>query len=101
MPKEKSNKNAEIIQLSEILKGIAHPSRIAIMNLLASSKTNKMTVKSLYKTLKISQPVMSRHLGILKSCGVIERSTEGKNTFYEINQANKVAKQLTTYFLSL
>ncbi|TAL57161.1 MAG: ArsR family transcriptional regulator [Bacteroidetes bacterium] len=80
--------------LAEALKSIGHPERIAIVNLICSSKENRMTVKSIYGSLKMEQPIVSRHLGILKRCGILERKTEGVNTFYCLCENNKIAEQI-------
>ncbi len=63
-----------------ILKSIAHPMRIAILNLLEGSR--KMTVTEIHEMLGIEQATTSHHLGILKDKGVLCSRREGKNTWY-------------------
>lgn len=81
-------------ELAETLKSIAHPERIAILNLICSSRENRMTVKNIYESLSMEQPIVSRHLGILKRCGVLERESEGASTFYGLRRNNKMAEQI-------
>lgn len=88
MQKEKFN------ALAEALKSISHPERIAIVNLIYGCKEKRMTVKHIYESLKMEQPIVSRHLGILKRSGILERETEGVNTFYCLFENNKMAKQI-------
>jgi DNA-binding transcriptional ArsR family regulator len=63
-----------------MLKSIAHPMRIAILNLLEGGK--KMTVTEIYEKLGIEQSSTSHHLGILRDKGVLSSRRDGKNTWY-------------------
>ncbi len=63
-----------------ILKAMAHPVRISILNLL--NKNEKLTVTQLHTMLNIEQSTTSHHLGILKDKGVLVSKRVGKNTFY-------------------
>ncbi|MDA3867132.1 MAG: metalloregulator ArsR/SmtB family transcription factor [Salinivirgaceae bacterium] len=65
---------------ASMLKAIAHPMRIAILNFLEDG--NKMTVTEIHKRLQIEQSTTSHHLGILKDKGVLCSKREGKNTYY-------------------
>ena len=49
---------------SEMLKAIAHPIRISIVNLLEGNK--KLSVTEIFQLLNIEQAVASHHLSILK-----------------------------------
>lgn len=86
----------EMMEFSEMLKSLAHPSRVSIVYLLAQNKEKKMTVKSIYEELRMSQPVISRHLGILKNSGLLQRVSEGINIYYKLNPGNKNVKQIST-----
>lgn len=85
----------EMLEFSEMLKSLAHPSRVSIVYLLAQNKEKKMTVKSIYEELRMSQPVISRHLGILKNSGLLQRVSEGINIYYKLNPGNKNVKQIS------
>ena len=65
---------------SSILKAIAHPIRISILNYLENGK--KLTVTEIHQRLNIEQSTTSHHLGILKDKGVLSSKREGKNTYY-------------------
>lgn len=69
-----------------ILKAIAHPMRIAILNYLDGGK--KLSVSEIHTKLGIEQSTTSHHLGILKDKGVLLSQREGKNTFYYIKDIN-------------
>ena len=68
--------------LAEILKAAAHPDRLAILNMLCKTKNERLTVKMIYEKLSLQQPIVSRHLNILKSAGVVRRSQEGQKIYY-------------------
>jgi len=63
-----------------MLKAIAHPMRIAILNYLESG--DKKTVTQIYESVGIEQSTASHHLGILRDKGVLTVTREGKNAYY-------------------
>lgn len=65
---------------AKMLKAIAHPMRIAILNYLEDGK--KLTVTEIHELLNIEQSTTSHHLGILKDKGVLDSYRDGKNTYY-------------------
>jgi ArsR family transcriptional regulator, virulence genes transcriptional regulator len=69
-----------------MLKAIAHPVRIAILNFLEDGK--RLTVTEIHELLKIEQSTTSHHLGILKDKGVLSSKREGKNTYYFLKHEN-------------
>ncbi len=76
----------ELERAANMLKAIAHPIRIAILNYLDDGK--KLTVSEIHKLLKIEQSTTSHHLGILKDKGVLSSKREGKNTYYFLKHEN-------------
>ncbi len=88
-------------ELAEMLKALAHSSRVAMVFLLCSVEKKGMTVKSIYESLRLPQPVVSRHLGILRNCGLLERLAEGQQTYYRINIHNKHAKRIADCFAEM
>ena len=70
----------QLEKAASMLKAIAHPMRIAILNYLEDGK--KMTVTEIHDLLKIEQSTTSHHLGILKDKGVLTSHRDGKNTYY-------------------
>lgn len=62
------------------LRAIAHPMRIAIIDLLHDK--NKLSVTEIYSLLDIEQASASHHLNILKNKGILGSKREGKKIFY-------------------
>jgi len=62
------------------LRVIAHPMRIAIIELLLDNK--KLNVTEIYGSLGIEQASASHHLNLLKNKGILSSKRDGKNTFY-------------------
>lgn len=62
------------------LKAIAHPVRLAMVDMLKDGR--KMTVTQIYETLGLDQAVASQHLSILRKKNIFEAQRKGKNTFY-------------------
>ena len=70
----------ELEKAASMLKAIAHPMRIAILNYLEDG--TRLSVTEIHELLKIEQSTTSHHLGILKDKGVLGSQREGKNTYY-------------------
>lgn len=64
------------------LRALAHPMRIAIIELLQEKE--KLSVTEIYKKLKIEQAAASHHLNILKSKGILGSKRDGKKIFYSL-----------------
>jgi DNA-binding transcriptional ArsR family regulator len=67
---------------ASMLRAMAHPMRIAIVDLLTNNK--RLTVTEIYERLNIEQASASHHLNILKSKGLLESKREGKMIFYSL-----------------
>ncbi len=83
----KENSGLDITQLENSanrLKSIAHPMRIAILELLRDRE--KLSVTEIYSYLKIEQAVASNHLNILKEKGVLSSRRDGKKIFYSVKE---------------
>ena len=63
------------------LRAIAHPMRIAIIDLL---NERQLSVTEIYERLNIEQASASHHLNILKSKGVLTSRRNGKKIFYSL-----------------
>mgnify|MGYP001359881282 FL=1 len=70
--------------IADIFKSIGHPVRLKIIRLIYEHQT--LSVTNLQQLLKISQPVISLHLGILKSKSIINLNKKGKQSFYFIEK---------------
>lgn len=72
---------------AELLKALAHPKRLEILNLLRSGE---MCVSDMQHMLDLPQGNLSQHLEILRNAGVAETRREGKQVFYKVSHANFV-----------
>jgi len=64
------------------LRAIAHPMRIAIIDLLTVNP--KMTVTEIYEYLNLEQASASHHLNILKNKGLLDSKRDGKMIYYSL-----------------
>ena len=94
---KKANKD-NMQNIAEMLKAAAHPDRLAILNLLCKTKSEKLSVKTIYEKLSLQQPVVSRHLNILKSAGVVRRLQEGQRIYYCLCMEKKTVESLSKCF---
>jgi ArsR family transcriptional regulator len=67
--------------ISEILKAIAHPVRIEIIDRLEVHGCN---VSKIQKKIGVPQSTISQHLKILKNAGIIKSRRDGTKVCYEI-----------------
>jgi ArsR family transcriptional regulator len=66
---------------AEILKAVAHPTRVAILDIL---RRGEECVCRICPELEGSQPNTSKHLATLKAAGILESRQEGTMTFYRV-----------------
>ena len=71
--------------LAQYAKAIAHPARIAILNLLI--KTNTCVCGDIVDEIPLSQSTVSQHLKALKAAGLIKGEIEGTSVCYCIDAA--------------
>ena len=67
---------------ASMLRAMAHPMRIAVMDLLTTNK--RLSVTEIYEKMNIEQASASHHLNILKNKGILESKREGKMIFYSL-----------------
>ena len=65
-----------------ILKTTAHPTRIAIVQLLAA--TDSLSVSDISEKLNVEQSLLSHHLSGMKLKGILSSHREGKNIYYTL-----------------
>ena len=83
----KSRFNTDFLNTAtETLRSIAHPIRIAIIDLLYHQK--ELSVTQIYEALGIEQAIASHHLRILKDKRVVSVNRSGKNSFYTLKNEN-------------
>jgi len=73
-----------------ILKTIAHPLRIGIIDLL--TQNDKMCVNEICEKLNSEQSLTSHHLSNMKLKGILDSMRDGKNIFYslKLKEVNEV-----------
>ena len=70
------------ISSSELFTSLADPTRRAIFERL--SRDGEQTVRALTDQSGVSQPAVSKHLGVLKLAGLVRDRHEGRQTHYSI-----------------
>ncbi|HZY35394.1 MAG TPA: metalloregulator ArsR/SmtB family transcription factor [Mucilaginibacter sp.] len=70
-------------QLALMLKALAHPARIAILQQIINA--NACICGDLSTELGLAQPTISQHLKELKNAGLIQGTIEGASVCYCIN----------------
>ena len=77
-----SSLEAEILQLhAEICAGLADPNRIMILYALSQGPRN---VTEIYSELNMTQPLVSRHLKVLRERGMVTTEKHGTVVVYSL-----------------
>ncbi len=78
-----SDKNQKLVyeKQAEILKALAHPLRVAILDFL---KDGEQCVCDIAKYIGSERSNVSRHLSIMVSCGILECRKDGLNMMYDL-----------------
>ena len=71
----------QLQETSQLLAALAHPVRLRIVEGLL---TGKCCVGSMVECLALPQPLVSRHLAILRNAGIVSSSVEGRQRNYEV-----------------
>ena len=72
---------SKFIQKSELLKALAHPTRICIVKNLMEKKSN---VTNIQGCLDLPQSTVSQHLFKLKAAGIIKGERKGLEISYQV-----------------
>jgi len=85
-------------QLALMLKALAHPARIAILQQII--KTNACICGNLVGELGLAQATISQHLKELKTAGIIQGTIEGVSVCYciEPNVWKTLQGQINNFF---
>lgn len=85
-------------RLSSILKALAHPARIAILEHII--KQNACICNDLVNELGLAQATISQHLKELKNIGIIKGNIEGTSVCYCIDDLvwQEIKTELNTFF---
>jgi ArsR family transcriptional regulator, arsenate/arsenite/antimonite-responsive transcriptional repressor len=86
-------------QLARVAKALAHPARVAIIQLLASKQT--CISGDIAAELPLSRTTVSQHLQELKALGLIRGEVEGLTVCYclDTQLLQQVHQQFTAFFL--
>jgi predicted transcriptional regulator len=87
-------------RLAIMLKAIAHPARIAILEHIIAANT--CICGDLVEELGLAQATISQHLKELKNAGIIQGTIEGVSVCYciEPNTWENLQKNLSVFFQS-
>ena len=84
MRKARAQISNERLQVSsDILRALAHPLRMKILEFIDKNKT--INVNKIYNTLKLEQSITSQHLKILRASGLVHTHREGKFIHYTVD----------------
>ena len=84
MRKTKVSVHHERLQVSsEILRAIAHPLRMKILEFI--DRNTEINVNKIYNTLGLEQSITSQHLRILRVAGLVDTERDGKYVHYSIS----------------
>lgn len=64
----------------DVFQAIADPNRRAILSLLAQQR---LTLNGVAENFRISRPAVSRHIKILKECGLVVVIPQGRERYVE------------------
>jgi|SRR5438105_3063470 len=68
---------------SDVFNAIAEPRRRRIIELLAGG--GERAVGDLVHSLRLAQPAVSKHLGVLRTVRLVSVSRRGRRRFYRLN----------------
>ncbi|WP_109851165.1 helix-turn-helix transcriptional regulator [Aquimarina sp. AU58] len=71
----------------DVFQAIADPVRREIIELLADET---LTVNTVAQKFDVSRPAISKHLKILKECGIITINKQGRERFCQIQPKNLI-----------
>jgi DNA-binding transcriptional ArsR family regulator len=67
-----------------ILKTVAHPTRLAVIDLLGSHE--RLGVNEMCEILDCEQSLLSHHLITMKQRGILQCAKEGQNVYYSLKE---------------
>jgi ArsR family transcriptional regulator len=74
---------AELDNSSEVLRAIAHPLRMRILEFI--DQNDMINVNQIYSSLQLEQSITSQHLRILRQAGLVATERRGKFIHYRLN----------------
>lgn len=83
---KKTTDTAVYTEAARMLRAVAHPARIEIIELLVAEES--LTVNEIKDQLGLTQSMTSQHLGILKNTGIVASEKEANACHYYIQNKN-------------
>ena len=65
----------------KILKGIAHPARISIVEMLADKE---LCACDIAEQFSLDRTTISKHLTLMRQLGILEDRRDGQNIYYKL-----------------
>jgi ArsR family transcriptional regulator len=84
--------DAGVRELTKLFRALADETRVRIVALLSHGE---LCVCHLIKALQLSQPNISRHLGILRMAGIVDARRDGTWVYYKLADQEHQAVQAT------
>jgi DNA-binding transcriptional ArsR family regulator len=80
----------------DVFQAIADPNRRAILGLLARQR---LTLNGVAENFRISRPAVSKHIRILKECGLVVMTRQGRERYCDVrfDRLNEVTTWVEQY----
>ncbi len=91
MTNRRIDESAEIDELVETAKGLAHPTRLRILAMLAEGE---LCVCQMTAVLELAPSTVSQHLSVLSRGGLVADRKESKLVFYRLREDGAAAALL-------
>ena len=69
-------------KVAEIFSGLAHPTRIEILEILEGGEV--FSVGKILNEIKIDPTLLTHHLTKMKHMGILKSTKEGRNVYYQL-----------------
>ncbi len=84
---------SSVKDIERLYKGLADESRLKILFLL--NEMGEACVRDIQQVLRVPQPTVSRHLGLLKRMSLVDNHRRGKwNYYYIVKKQPEIVKNL-------
>ena len=80
---QRTQELGEARELSALLRAVGDPVRLQILRQLAQNE--EMSVTALVQAVRVSQPLLSWHLGVLRRSRLVEIRKEGRLVWYSLS----------------
>lgn len=78
------NKTAYDILMTDVFAALAHPTRRMLLDLVSAKER---AVSDLVEAVGMSQPAVSKQLGVLRDAGLVKARVNGKKRMYRLDSA--------------